>query len=102
MEASDVGLDMVRAAAFVLLLISCTDTEYAPAYSESGWESVRVGDSESALLRKLGPPLRVREIGTDVEGWLYSRSPSSTHYHYREVHVRSAAVIHIDAHFYVD
>ncbi len=93
---------MVRVAALLLCLMACTDTEYAPGYSEHAWESVRVGDSERAVTSKLGTPLDVRDLGGGTEGWLYTRSPSSTHYHYREIHLRAGVVTKVDAHFYFD
>jgi len=86
----------------LLLVFSCTDTEYAPGYSERAWESIRVGDTAGTVRSKLGPPLRVRDLGGGTEGWIYSRSPSSADYFYREIHLRGGVVSFVDAHFYFD
>lgn len=149
----------------LLFALGCTDTRYAPGYSEEQWDALEVGDSADRVEELLGPPLRRRPyhrdrtwvygptdtcrshsgraprivfdeegVGRDVnrvvdtpeeglterqvesalgeprarctavhgEGWLYSESPSSTDYDYREVLVEDGRVVEIDAHSYFD
>jgi len=58
------SLDPVTDRCFALLLD--VRTEYAPGYSEEGFESVRVGLDESTVLKILGEPLHRWEIESGV------------------------------------
>ena len=54
--------------------IFITDTEYAPGYSESPFQAIRIGDSREDVLRALGEPLEAR-VTDPWESWLYCDAP---------------------------
>lgn len=50
------------------------DTEYAPGFSEAGFESIAVGDDRARVLAVLGAPLEARSVKRS-SSWLYSPVP---------------------------
>jgi len=47
------------------------DTQYAPGYSERGFKSIQLGDSEALVISQLGQPFSTRDTEPYVS-WIYS------------------------------
>jgi hypothetical protein len=62
---------LLGAAGFFLVPTLLTDTEYAPSYSETAFESVLVGDTRRTVEARLGPPL-ARIESEPSEDWVYA------------------------------
>lgn len=66
---------------FVLLLLAIAgsliaflfplDTRYAPGYTERGFRSIRMGDTEEGVIKRLGPAFRTNICKPFVQ-WVYS------------------------------
>ena len=70
------------------------DTEYAAGYSRKAFASVRIGDTESEVLSKLGQPLREQPTEPYVK-WVYSADPQPRFAESGEVS-RTATVFHFN------
>ena len=87
----------------LLALCLITDTEYAKGYTNSRFRQISVGDTKEKVLALLGEPLiKVPQRPRSNERWMYSRSPSSTHYLYRELRFSDGVVVEKRHYFYVD
>ena len=61
----------VLAVAVPKLLVGVmTDTEYAPGYTEAGFESIELGDNKADVFSALGPPFST-SASTPTIKWLY-------------------------------
>ncbi len=82
-----------------------TDTEYTEGYSDSGFRKINIGQTSEEVLEILGKPFNFEreQRKRKLNGrWMYSRSPGSTHYLYREVRFKEGKVFEVDGHFYID
>ena len=87
----------------LLSILGATDTEYTEGYSDSGFKKIEEGQTPAEVIEILGLPFNYeREKGKDSGRWMYSRSPSSIHYSYREVRFKNGVVSEVDGHFYID
>jgi hypothetical protein len=88
------------------------DTQYTPAYTDTGFRRVRVGMSETEALSLLGPPQKRWQIdhrstggpdtgGPDI-GERWSFSPGDTNFRCRVLLFRKGRVVEKHAEFYVD
>lgn len=85
-----------------LLSLLPEDTAYAPGYDEARFRALAAPTSAATALEQLGEPL-YRSVARDgTETWVYSRSPSDTHYRERVLHLRGGTVIEKHHEFYVD
>jgi hypothetical protein len=79
------------------------DTEYARGYTDAAFASVRVGQTQKEVIDALGEPFtKTPAPRTGKERWMYSRSPTSIHYRYREVQLVDGIVWEKRNHFYID
>lgn len=88
---------------YLLAPIRKPDTEYAPGYTEKGFREVRLGQTRDDVIALLGQPLHKRSVRKGAaEGWLYSQSPGSRDYRYREIQFADGLVTHRIHYYYVD
>lgn len=69
------------------LMLTCMpdSTAYSSGYSEEGWSSVRLGDTQSAVRARLGEPLH-RWPQNDGEWWSFSQQKAGAdNHHLRQV-----------------
>lgn len=76
----------------ILLLIVGDDTEFSPGYRDSVFRAIEIGDSERAVLDRLGDPIVVVTHQNGEHSLQYSRSPNDSHYRLRVI-VISAGVV---------
>ncbi len=87
-----------------------TDTHYSNGYSEDKFNRIRIGMHMNQVVAILGEPLvRWKPYGyltisekVNIVNFQYSKSPSDTHYHLRQICFDGDTVIEIRAKFYVD
>ncbi len=80
-------------------------TEYAEGYTDSGFKKIRIGQSPEEVVEILGKPFNYEYEQSKRAGngrWIYSRSPNSRDYLYREVRFKNGQVSEVDGHYYVD
>ena len=92
-------------AAFVTLVIfpefNSTDTVYSKGYSESNFQSLRVGMTPDQVEGLMGRPLKKITMES-FHVWWYSESPGSNDFQRRHVVFREGRVCDIINDFYVD
>jgi outer membrane protein assembly factor BamE (lipoprotein component of BamABCDE complex) len=79
------------------------DTEYTKGYTDAAFAKVRAGQTKQEVIDALGEPFTKSPSHiSGKERWMYSRSPTSTHYRYREVQLVDGVVVEKRNHFYID
>ncbi len=86
------------------------DTKYSSGYTEEKFAAVKIGMREREVLNILGEPLiRWRPYQytsfadkRDYVGFQYSESPTSGHYHLRQINLDNDTVAEIIHYFYID
>lgn len=86
----------------VFLKVFGEDTQFAPGYSDQKFRSLQVGASAAEVRSKLGDPLEAVSTARGGAFWFYSRSPTSTHYRLRAIHIEDERVQEVIAELYVD
>ncbi|AGC48568.1 hypothetical protein MYSTI_07296 [Myxococcus stipitatus DSM 14675] len=94
------------------LLEMDAQTEYAPGYTEAGFQRVTLGMTFDEVRELLGPPLGDYDVSQRINSphskevytrsWKYSRTPNSTSYHVREIFFHEGRVMNIDQSYYID
>ena len=86
-----------------LLLLIIGDTEYARGYSQSKFEQVTIGMCAEDVRSLLGDPLpHGNHGGSTSTCWIYTQSPTDTHYRRRWIRLEDGVVTQIDAFLYFD
>jgi hypothetical protein len=75
-SSAKVVLLAVAAVSLIFGLIAAAyfktfETQFAPGYSERKFNSIKIGDSESSVIARIGLPFRTNECEAYVE-WIYS------------------------------
>jgi outer membrane protein assembly factor BamE (lipoprotein component of BamABCDE complex) len=86
------------------LILACVlraDTEYGKGYTDAGFKKIQVGQTAEEVRNLLGEPVWIAR-GRGGQRWMYSQSPTSTHYRYREVRFINGKVLEKRSHFYFD
>ncbi len=94
----------------VLGIFLPTDTKYSENYSHKAFNQVRIGMSEKDVIKLLGEPLyiwhpyKVTSIAEKKHfvAFQYSKSPSDTHYRYRQIQFDKGIVAEKNGYFYID
>jgi hypothetical protein len=95
----------------ILGLIFKTDTKYSDLYSDKKFNKIKIGMSEHDVLEIIGTPITKWKPylnnenyidKSNYEGFVYSESPSSTHYRLRQINFNNGKVAEIISYFYVD
>jgi hypothetical protein len=89
----------------ILGLLLTEDTTYTPAYSNSGWRSLRVGMTDKEVHQVLGPPHQRWTVDLDRDGFeesfgeRWSFSPGGAHYRVRAVTFTNNRLVRIYSEF---
>lgn len=103
-----VRIDGLMAELSALLLSS--DTNYSQDYTHEGFDQITEGMSEQEVLELIGEPLKLwnpykygfQPEKADYYAFVYSESPTFTHYRLRQVILEDGIVKEIRGYFYVD
>ncbi|NOK05560.1 MULTISPECIES: outer membrane protein assembly factor BamE [Myxococcus] len=88
---------------FLWSLIFRPSTHFAPGYSWLAFRRVQPGMSRDEVVKLLGEPMKVHDTPTQGTLWLYSKSPTDSHYSRRMVVFSNSGVVMRVAHeYYVD
>jgi hypothetical protein len=94
------SLDGVRGAFFSILFADTT--VYAPNYTDLGYRSIRIGETEESVLRILGEPTEHDSPDGYVARWRYTKSKSDSHYRMRQISFKNGRVVSKEHYFLVD
>lgn len=88
---------------FLASLIFKPSTHFAPGYSWLAFRRVQPGMSRDEVVKLLGEPMEVHDTPTQGTSWLYSKSPTGSHYSLRTVAFSNSGVVADVVHeYYVD
>lgn len=90
--------------------ITTENTAYAPGYTHDKFLQIKVGMTESAVIKILGEPLTrwkpyknsENEEKQTYVGLQYSNSPTDTHYRLRQIYVHKGIVKEVIGYYYLD